>query len=67
LIGGNGNVARILWELDVILGTQDGVAGRRESDKCKKVQVELDAGKLDIGPVPLVCSTILDWKENIRV
>jgi hypothetical protein len=60
LIGGNGHVARILWELDVILGTEDGVAKRLESDKGRKVQVELDMGKLDIGLAALVRSSILD-------
>ncbi len=58
---------RILWELDVILGAKDGVAGRLEGDKCGKVQVELDTRKLDIGPAALVRSTILDWNENSRV
>ncbi len=67
LIGGNCHIARILWELDVILGAKDGVSGRPEGDKCGKVQVELNTGKLYIGPTALVRSTILDWKENSRV
>ncbi len=66
LIKGNGHIARILWVLNVILGAKDGVAGRPEGDTCGKVQVELDTGKLDIGPETLVCSTILDWSRVCR-
>jgi hypothetical protein len=67
LMKGNCHVPRILWELNVILGAKDGVAGRLEGDKCRKVQVELDTSKLDIGLAALVRSTNMDWKENRRV
>jgi hypothetical protein len=67
LIVAIGQVTRILGKLNVVLGSKGGVSRWPEGDKRGKVQIELDANKLDIGPAAIGHGTILNWKQNRRV
>ncbi len=64
LIVAVGQVIRILGKLDVVLGSKGGVTRWPEGDKHGKVQIELDANELDIGPAAIGHGTILNWKQN---